>query len=823
MTLAYVAVVVFRADLFAHLTAVAALCWLAAIAVVAAASGVMTRSLAASSTRRAACAFALGAVVLAGLLFPRAVTRGYVLSQADMFFQYLPWNDHMPAGYERIDRSPLNDVPMLVYPFAAFTQARWREGVFPVWTSSISSGQPLLATYQSALFSPFTAVLLAVPLPRATVVIAVLRLLVGGLGMFVFLRTIGLSRWAAAWGGVTFMFNPFSMVWLEHPLAGVPPWLPWMLIGGEMVATGRVFGVTVLAVTTALVFCGGHPHTGMFLAILGGAYAVLRAAVAPHRMRAIAAACVALAIGTALAAIQVLPFLEYLSLSRAVTARYASALNPYFAPASTLITALVPNFFGHHGSGNFAGPSNYFEQQIYPGIATWLLAAMALLFAPRRRRTWFFALAALVAMLVMYAAPGVHQLISITPLIKAASLPRIAIVAIASLSILGAFGAEELLRQDRNPPSAWRLTAALALIAAVLGGIAIATLRQRTPFLEAVGLVDFTTRWTAVALWLLCAVSLVGVLSAHRRGSRAAAGCALVGLAALDLLLFGYGFHPLIPPQQVFPLVPEIQAVQQDPGLFRVLGIREALTPNAAMVYGLQDIRGFDGLGLARYRDLLDVALREQGFVHSADSIHSPLVDLLNVKYVFSTPAARPPDGWFTQVTGGEGAVYRNNRVFPRAFLVDGYVVRDGNAARRTLRDGLVDFHRVVLLEQEPETGDRPAPADGDVGEARVTQYRDHRVVIRTAATGARLLVLTDVFYPGWQVSIDSRPARLYRGNFAFRAVAVPAGFHTVTFEYRSTAVRAGAAVSGVALLLVIAAGVRDRRLARRAAPVSAG
>ena len=97
----------------------------------------------------------------------------------------------MPAGYERIDRSPLNDVPMLVYPFAAFTQARWREGVFPVWTSSISSGQPLLATYQSALFSPFTLALLVVPLPRATVVIAVLRLLAGGLGMFVFLRTIG--------------------------------------------------------------------------------------------------------------------------------------------------------------------------------------------------------------------------------------------------------------------------------------------------------------------------------------------------------------------------------------------------------------------------------------------------------------------------------------------------------------------------------------------------------------------------------------------------------------------------------------------------------
>jgi hypothetical protein len=174
-------------------------------------------------------------------------------------------------------------------------------------------------------------------------------------------------------------------------------------------------------------------------------------------------------------------------------------------------------------------------------------------------------------------------------------------------------------------------------------------------------------------------------------------------------------------------------------------------------------------------------------------------------------------------VTDGEGAVDRNNRVFPRAFLVDGYVVRDGNAARRTLRDGLLDFHRVVLLEQEPEAGDRPAPADGEVGDARITQYRDQRVVIRTGAAGPRLLVLTDVYYPGWRVSIDGRPAKLYRGNFAFRAVAVPAGFHTVTFEYRSASVRTGAAVSVVALLLVIAAVVRGRRQAGPATPVPAG
>ena len=413
-----------------------------------------------------------------------------------------------------------------------------------------------------------------------------------------------------------------------------------------------------------------------------------------------------MAVGWALAALQILPFLEYLSLSRAATTRTVSALNPYIAPASTLITALVPNFLGHHSWGNFSGPTNYFEQQIYPGVVTWLLAVIGCLYTARQARTWFLAGATLVAMLVMYGAPGVHQLVSSIPLIKAASLPRIAIVALASLSVLGALGAEEVLKVDRSRRSAWTLTAVSIAIAAGLSTIAVLSLNQQRPFLESRGLLEFTTRWTMLAAWLPCVACLLGMVASHLLAPARTVGCALVGLAALDLLTFGNGFHPTIPPAQVFPVVPEIRAVQQDPDLFRVLGLKEAMLPNAAMAYGLQDIRGYDGLGVARYLDLLDVALREHDFQQVADGIYSPLINLLNVKYVFATEDVRPPEGWFTRMTDSDAPLYRNTRVFPRAFVVDQYVVRTGNPARRTLRDGLVDFHRVVLLDEEPAIDD---------------------------------------------------------------------------------------------------------------------
>src|SRR4029450_8669227 len=97
-------------------------------------------------------------------------------------------------------------------------------GHFPVWTASIAAGQPFLATYQSALLSPFTWLVMAMPLKLlaySTVAMAAMRLLVGGIGMFLFLRRLNLSPWAAAFGGITYLFNPFSIVVLEHPYANV--------------------------------------------------------------------------------------------------------------------------------------------------------------------------------------------------------------------------------------------------------------------------------------------------------------------------------------------------------------------------------------------------------------------------------------------------------------------------------------------------------------------------------------------------------------------------------------------------------------------------
>ena len=151
----------------------------------------------------------------------------------------------------------------------------------------------------------------------------------------------------------------------------------------------------------------------------------------------------------------------------------------------------------------------------------------------------------------------------------------------------------------------------------------------------------------------------------------------LIVVSVGDLFAVGFRFHPMLPRAQVFPPLPSIDAIKADPGLFRVAGFGDSLPPNTAMAYGLNDPRGYDGVAPRHYTDLLGRAFGP-AMAHRIDQHGAlPVVDLLNVKYVVGNGVDRAPVPHWVPVMTAPVAVYRNDRVFPRAWLVDRAVVRD--------------------------------------------------------------------------------------------------------------------------------------------------
>jgi uncharacterized membrane protein YfhO len=72
------------------------------------------------------------------------------------------------------------------------------------------------------------------------------------------------------------------------------------------------------------------------------------------------------------------------------------------------------------------------------------------------------------------------------------------------------------------------------------------------------------------------------------------------------------------------------------------------------------------------------------------------------------------------------------------------------------------------------------------------------------------------MYFPGWLAYVDGAPTPIYRTDYLFRGIVVPAGQHTITFVYRPASVLVGAVISALALLVI--AGLLVRRGARVAA-----
>ena len=87
--------------------------------------------------------------------------------------------------------------------------------------------------------------------------------------------------------------------------------------------------------------------------------------------------------------------------------------------------------------------------------------------------------------------------------------------------------------------------------------------------------------------------------------------------------------------------------------------------------------------------------------------------------------------------------------------------------------------------------------------QAKITSYESERVAIEANLESPGIVVLADVYYPGWELTIDGVSAPLYRVNRMMRGAAVPSGKHRVVFRYRPMSYRAGLVITCVGLPLL--------------------
>jgi uncharacterized membrane protein YfhO len=64
------------------------------------------------------------------------------------------------------------------------------------------------------------------------------------------------------------------------------------------------------------------------------------------------------------------------------------------------------------------------------------------------------------------------------------------------------------------------------------------------------------------------------------------------------------------------------------------------------------------------------------------------------------------------------------------------------------------------------------------------------------------MVVLTDMYYPGWKAQIDDKPVEILRADLVMRAVAVPSGKHSIVFSYFPDSLKIGLYLFCLGLIL---------------------
>jgi hypothetical protein len=153
--------------------------------------------------------------------------------------------------------------------------------------------------------------------------------------------------------------------------------------------------------------------------------------------------------------------------------------------------------------------------------------------------------------------------------------------------------------------------------------------------------------------------------------------------------------------------------------------------------------------------------------------------------------------------------IYENPNVLPRAYVVHQAEVAPGQALLERLNAQDFNPWTTVLLEtplpasQAAQLVDAPLRS-GSV--AHVSRYDLHQVEVSVEMTAPGVLVLSDQWYPGWQVKVDGKTAPLLRVNYALRGVYLPAGMHQVVFDFSSSPLYLGLALAGIAVVCGVGA-----------------
>jgi len=691
-----------------------------------------------------------------------------------------------------------------VLPWQQVQAAAFHRGTFPLWDPYLWGGQSLIGQAQPGTAYPPNWILYSLPLNRDrqlrrsylhwywALIHAMAALfcywlcrdmdrsrmasLIAGIA-FALSGTVGTTDWPQIVNGMIWM--PLVLMFLFRAVREERPILSAAL-------SGFFLGVSWLS---------GHHQVPVYMTLAVAAvwiFHILRGGRLNRSVLLLAGVAAIFLLLTS--ALQVLPAYEYGHLAR----RWIGTPSPVgwkeAVPYSVHHDASLHLFALYGliipGVNGFANP--------YVGLIILAFAGLAVALWWKDARVRILCVLSLAGLFVSLGYQSLFHgvLYALMPLVDKSREPGMAVFLFNfGVAVLTAFGFDGLTSQTE---SAWprRITRWLACIGALM------LLLMLGVFVSKQLRWDFDDRPVLVAVLGLLLAALFYAYH-HRNLSSTSLGICCLLLLLMDLgNSTGYGYANNADSGRAVYLkkLSENQDIlkwiRSRPGRFRIQRDSQDIPFNYGDWYGIEELGG--------YVTSLPNNLCRLGWAAARD------VQLYGVKYWIGRKPGAPDQ--IEVFTGQSGLkVYEMPGALPRVWSVhDVASVESENQIVPAFENPQLDLRHTALFWRETPKLD-PCPGEDQVS---LTSSDFNSVVIQADMRCRGMVVLSDNYYPGWDATVDGKPARIWEAYTVIRGVEVDAGAHRIEMRYQPASFRWGAGLLVISVLGLVGLWWNDRRRA---------
>lgn len=210
--------------------------------------------------------------------------------------------------------------------------------------------------------------------------------------------------------------------------------------------------------------------------------------------------------------------------------------------------------------------------------------------------------------------------------------------------------------------------------------------------------------------------------------------------------------------------------------------------------YYHNSIGGYHGAKLRRYAEFYDSCMvaQTQQFVGQANQGNMSFANLsafnmLNIKYVVIGPRREN--------------VLPNPAAYGNAWFVND-IIETGNAADELKSTcSLATRLTAVIDTTKFQVGNISSDTSATI---RLVDDNPKAMKYESRSSTDGLAIFSEIYYSGWEASMDGQPANVIRANYILRALEIPAGNHTIEFAFRPGAYTVGNKITTASSWIVV-------------------